>query len=170
MTPSRALHSASKRKREVGGLLEHAVVVLQVFLVPLMSSSHVDRVIELLSVSMEPMEVVAGGEQPVFIDMKRKSGGQLDLVCEVWWETEHEMGLVRSRTRGVNLTELALRLRSARDMESDLGDERNKLGDTTGGRAGRGVCSRRSPTRRLCARSSRKLTGVFPSFFRTRVA
>ena len=73
---------AREREREVGGLLEHAVVRLQVFLVPLMSSSHVDRVIELLSLSMEPMEMVAGSEQPIFIAMKRKSGEELDLVCE----------------------------------------------------------------------------------------
>ena len=31
---------------------------------------------------MEPMEMVAGGEQPIFIAMKRKSGEELDLVCE----------------------------------------------------------------------------------------
>ena len=100
-----------------------------------MSSSDVDddnRSV-VLSLTMESIEVVAAGEAFIFIAMKRKPGGLLDLVCK----SGEKRNMTRDfcdRTRSENLADLVLRL-----WMEHLGNERIKLGDSTGGRAGQGL-------------------------------
>ena len=74
--------------------------------------------------------MVAGGEELIFIAMERKSGGQLDLGCE----SVEKLNMKSARQDKGCESVSALFVSEARDMGSDLGAERNKLGDTVGGK------------------------------------
>ena len=116
-----------------------------------MSSSDVDddhRSV-LLSPTMESIEVVVGGEALNFIEMKRKPGGLLDLVCESGEKRNMKRDFC-DRTRGANLADLVLRLWSTLAMSGSSWATARVVVQ------GEGVSSRRGPTRRLRARSSRQ--------------